>query len=457
VDAKSFAIISLGCARNLVDSEVIAGSLKKLGMKMARTEDGADVFVINTCAFIDSARRESIDAIVEAARAKARGKIRRLVICGCLPQGYRDQNIAGELREADLILGTSDFPKLPKLVKAFPKGGHGVRDFISGRSDYLYDDASPRFRLTPPHYAYVKISEGCSNSCSYCIISRLRGPFRSRKITSVIKEIEKMSGSGTALREINLIGQDTTLFGLDIYGKSVLPQLLREIRRLKNSVRWIRLLYTHPAHYTDGLISTIRDERKICRYLDLPIQHASDKILKAMNRRTTKSEIAALIDKLRKRIPALTLRTSVIVGFPGETDKDFKELLTYIRRIRFERLGAFIYSKEDRTRAARMKGHVPVKVKGERLDELMRVQQKISAEINRSFIGKTVEVLLDEKLSKTNNKQQTMNNEFLGRTEGDAPEIDCGVYVSGRDLKVGEFRKVRIADALEYDLVGEAV
>ena len=443
---KSFAVLSLGCARNLVDSEVIAGSLKKLGLKMARTEEGADIFVINTCAFIDSARRESIDAIVEAAAAKAKGKIDKLVICGCLPQGYKHE-IAGELPEADLILGTSDFHKLARLVKTFAKGAPVERAVISDRADYLYDEASPRFRLTPKHYAYVKISEGCSNLCSYCIISRLRGAFRSRTVASVVKEVKGLSGASLALREIDLIGQDTTLFGLDIYGKPVLPQLLREICRLKNNVRWIRLLYTHPAHYTDGLISTIREEKKICRYLDLPIQHASDKILKAMNRRTTKKEITALIDKLRDRIPALTLRTSVIVGFPQETDKDFRELLNYIRRIRFERLGAFIYSREEGTRAARLKGHIPIKVRKERLDELMKTQQKISSEINRSFIGKTVEVLIDEK----------EGDKFFGRTEGDAPEIDCGVYVSGRNLKAGEFRKVMIRDALEYDLAGEAV
>jgi len=417
---KSFAVLSLGCARNLVDSEVIAGSLKKIGLKMASPEDGADIFVINTCAFIDSARRESIDAIVEAAAAKARGKIGKLVICGCLPQMHA-KDIARELHEADLIFGT-------------------------GSPDYLYDEHSPRFRLTPKHYAYVKISEGCSNLCSYCIISRLRGAFRSRTVASVVKEVKKLSGA-PGLREIDLIGQDTTLFGLDIYGKPVLAQLLREICRVKNKVKWIRLLYTHPAHYTDGLISTIRDERKVCRYLDLPIQHASDKILALMNRRTTKKDITALIEKLRKKIPGLVLRTSVIVGFPGETDKDFGELLNYMRKVRFERLGAFIYSREDGTRASRLKGHLPMKVKRERLDELMKLQQKISSDINKSFIGKTVEVLIDEK----------EGDKFFARTQGDAPEIDCGVYVSGRDLKIGEFRKVRITDALEYDLAGEAI
>jgi len=438
---KSFAILSLGCARNLVDSEVIAGSLKRCGLEMAGPERAsADILVINTCAFIDSARRESVDAILEAAAAKAKGDIKKLVICGCLPQMYGNR-IARELREADLVFGT-------------------------GSPDYLYDEHSPRFRLTPKHYAYVKISEGCSNLCSYCIISRLRGAFRSRTVGSVVKEVEKLSGA-QSLREINLIGQDTTLFGIDVYGKPVLAQLLREICRIKNNVKWVRLLYTHPAHYTDGLISTIRDEKKVCRYLDLPIQHASDRILALMNRRTTKKEVTALIDRLRKKIPGLVLRTSVIVGFPGETDKDFRELLNYMRKVRFERLGAFIYSREGGTRASRFKGHLPMKVKRERLDELMKLQQKISAELNKSFIGKTIEVLIDEKIDTHNTQRSaersgaspegTTHNEYIGRTQGDAPEIDCGVYVSGRNLKAGEFRKVRITDALEYDLIGEAV
>ncbi len=478
---KSFAILSLGCARNLVDSEVIAGSLKRIGLKMVDAGEGADVCVINTCAFIESARRESVDAIVEAARAKSKGKIGKLVICGCLPQLYKKQ-IAKEISEADLILGAGDFPKLAEYIEDLRKSDK-TQVLISERVDYLYDESSPRFKLTPKHYAYVKISEGCSNLCSYCVISRLRGPFRSRTIRSVAEEVKELSKDGV-LKEIDLIGQDTTLFGIDVYGRPALPELLRRLCGIKNSVKWIRLMYTHPAHYTDGLIAAIKDEPKICRYLDLPIQHISDKILKYMNRRTTKKDIVALVEKLRKNIPGLALRTSIIVGFPGETEKDFKELLNYIQKNRFERLGAFIYSKEEGTRASRFKGQVPAKVKKERLDELMRVQRKIAHSFNKSLIGRTLDVLIDEKCVQRNTKYEirTTNDVFIGRTEADAPEIDCGVYVSGKNMeprgtfhygaatprtvprsgtgarvKIGTFSKVRITDAMEYDLIGDAV
>lgn len=444
---KSFSILSLGCARNLVDSEVIAGSLKKLGLEMARDGERADIFVINTCAFIESARRESVDAVVEAVRAKAQGKIKTLVICGCLPQLYK-KDIAKEISEADVILGSGDFPKLAECIKAFRKDGK-TRSLISKDPGYLYDESSPRFKLTPKHYAYVKISEGCSNLCSYCIISRLRGAFRSRTIRSVAREVEALSKDGV-LKEIDLIGQDTTLFGLDVYGTPALPELLRRLCGIKNSVKWIRILYTHPAHYTDELIAVIKDEPKICRYLDLPIQHISDNILKCMNRRTTRKDIVALIKKLRKNIPGLALRTSIIVGFPGESDGDFKELLNFIRRTRFERLGAFIYSKEDGTPASRLKGHVPDRIKKDRLDELMKAQQKITHSFNKSLIGKTLDVLIDE-------SPEGERDKFIGRTEADAPEIDCGVYVSGKNVKIGDFRKVRITDAVEYDLIGDAV
>lgn len=438
------SIISLGCPRNQLDSEIIAGSLKKGGFAIVDPSEDADVCVINTCAFVQSAREESVEKILEAARLKKEGRIKRLVVCGCLPQLYKEK-LASELVEADLIVGTSDFPGLPALLKTIDKPK--ARSVISSNPDYLYDERSSRITFTPPHYSYLKISEGCSNFCSYCIISRLRGSFRSRSIKSVIAEVKSLSKSGR-LKEINIIGQDTTLFGIDRYGKIMLSGLLRDICALKNSVRWIRILYTHPAHYSDELISTLRDEEKICKYLDLPIQHISDKILKKMNRRVTRKDIVSLIKKLKANIPGLVLRTSIIAGFPGETEKDFKELLGFLRNTRFERLGAFIYSREEGTRASRFENQVPEKIKKERFDELMKLQQKISADINRSFIGRTVDVLIDEKLSA---------NEFMGRTRWDAPEIDGVVYVSGKNIKIGEICKVKIKDTLEYDLAGNKI
>ncbi|MCX5686163.1 MAG: 30S ribosomal protein S12 methylthiotransferase RimO [Candidatus Omnitrophica bacterium] len=442
-------IISLGCPRNLLDSEIIAGSLKKSGFKIREPEDGVDVCVINTCAFIESARAESVDKIMEAARLKKIGLIKRLVVCGCLPQLYKNK-LAKELKEADLLVGTSDFPKLAGLLKNASSGA-GRRSFISRSLNYLYDEKDPRFRLTPRHYAYVKISEGCSNFCSYCIISKLRGKFRSRSIPSVVKEVQNISASNS-LREIDIIGQDTTRFGIDRYGKIIFAGLLREICRVRNNVRWVRILYTHPAHYTKELIRALRDEDKICKYLDLPIQHISDTVLKRMNRPTTRIEIEKLIGELRREIPGVILRTSLIAGFPGETDKDFKELLDFVRDTRFERLGAFMYSREEGARAARFGRQVPQKVKAERYDEVMRLQRSISSEINRSFLGKTLDVLID---TKTENREP--KTEFIGRTQGDAPEIDGAVRVSGNGIKAGEFYRVKITDSLEYDLIGEKV
>jgi len=435
-------IISLGCPRNLVDSEIMLGSLKKEGYIISdEVGDGVDLFIINTCAFVKSAREESIDTILEAAQLKKEGRIKYLIVAGCLSQLY-GKKLLKSLPEVDGIVGTSDIPRIKDIVKKKIPAPAWKR-----HPDYLYDEKSPRFSLTPPHFAYVKISEGCDNLCSYCVISRLRGRFRSRTADSVVKEIKNITKAGF-LKEINLIGQDTTLFGADRYGKGVFSPLLKRITALKNTVRWLRILYTHPAHYTDEFIFTVRDEPKVCKYLDLPIQHINDTILKRMNRRVTKKGIIDLIEKIKKNIPGVALRTSVIVGFPGETEMDFKELLIFLKDTRFERLGCFLYSREEGTRASKFKGQIPDKVKALRFDEVMKLQQGISAGINRSFMGKALDVLIDEEISR---------GQYFGRTEYDAPEVDGGVHVSGKNIKVGEFYKVKITDTLEYDLVGEAI
>lgn len=436
-------IVSLGCPRNLVDSEIMIGSLKKEGYVIAdEVGEGVDVFIINTCSFVKSAREESIDTILEAGQLKKEGKIKHIIIAGCLPQAY-SETLLKNLPEADALVGTGDFARIGEIVRSV-LGGKQCSS-VSRIPDFLYDENSPRFALTPCHYAYVKISEGCDNLCSYCIISRLRGRFRSRAVSSVIKEIQSLSASG-ALKEIDIIGQDTTLFGIDLYGKSVLPQLLSSITGLNNSAEWIRILYTHPAHYSDELISAMSDNPKICKYLDIPIQHINDGVLKKMNRHTTKKEIIDLIERIRKGIPGIALRTSIIVGFPGETEKAFKELLDFLKEVRFEKLGAFIYSREEGSRAYKFRPQIPEAVKQQRFDAVMRTQQAISADINRSFLGKTVKVLIDEKLE---------GDRYFGRTEFDAPEVDGGVYINGPKIRVGEFYKVKIKDTLEYDLVGE--
>ena len=443
---KNVGLVSLGCARNLVDSEVILGSLEKEGFVVSNGTKSVDICVINTCAFIGPAREESVDTVLEAGRLKREGRIKKLIVCGCLPQAYK-KDLAKELPEVDLFVGTSDFPKIGELLKKLTGGKHAYA--VSDSLDYLYNEKSPRFMLVPKHYAYVKISEGCSNFCSYCIISRLRGSFRSRTMISVVDEVKSLSSEGS-LKEINLVGQDTTLFGLDIYGKKVFPELLSRLCSLKNGPEWVRILYTHPAHYTDSLIDIIRENDKICKYLDLPIQHITDSILKRMNRRTTKDELVRLIARLKDDIPGITLRTSIIVGFPGETDKDFKELINFVKDTEFDRLGAFLYSEEEGTAASRMKNKVPDKVSRERLDELMKLQRAISSRRNRRFLGKRVRVLIDE-------KPDSPGGSFFGRTEADAPETDGGVYVSGKSIKVGNFYDVNITDTLEYDLVGDAI
>ena len=436
-------IVSLGCPRNLVDSEIMIGSLKKEGYIIAdEVGDGVDVFIINTCSFVKSAREESIDTIIEAGQLKKEGKIKYLVIAGCLPQSY-GKVLLKDLPEADALVGTGDFSRIGEIVKSIVKGKQYSN--VSKVPDFLYDENSPRFTLTPCHYAYVKISEGCDNLCSYCIISRLRGRFRSRTVDSVIKEVEAVSSRGDT-KEIDLIGQDTTLFGMDIYGKSVFPELLKNIAGSKNSIEWIRILYTHPAHYSDEFIFTIRDTPKICRYLDIPIQHINDAILKKMNRHITRKEIIELIGKIRKNISGIALRTSIIVGFPGETEEAFKELLGFLKEARFEKLGAFIYSREEGSRAYKFQGQVQENIKQQRFDEVMKTQQAISSDINRSFLGKTIKVLIDEKLE---------GNRYFGRTEFDAPEVDGGVYINGSGIRAGEFYDVKINDTLEYDLVGE--
>jgi len=444
---KKVGLISLGCARNLVDSEVILGSLKREGFAVSGGLESVDICIINTCAFIGPAREESIDTILEAAGLKKEGRIKKLVVCGCLPQAYK-KDLAIRLPEVDLFVGTSDFSRIGKLLKK-PSGGGKRAYAVSEKLDYLYDEKSPRFSLVPKHYAYVKISEGCSNFCSYCIISRLRGSFRSRTIRSVLAEAGALSKNGR-LKEITLVGQDTTLFGLDIYGKAVFPELLRGLSSLSNGPEWIRILYTHPAHYTDALIDVIRQSDKICKYLDLPIQHISDGVLSRMNRRTTKDDLVRLIGRLKDEIPGITLRTSIIVGFPGETEKDFKELLDFVKDTEFDRLGAFLYSEEEGTAASRMKNKVPAGVSRERLDELMELQKGISARRNKRFLGKRARVLIDE-------EPDSPGGSFFGRTEADAPETDGGVFVSGKGIKVGEFYDVKITDTLEYDLVGEKI
>jgi len=440
------AMLSLGCARNLVDAEVILGYLKEAGFRICEEIEGADVAIVNTCSFIREAEEESVDTILKVCRLKEEAKIKKVIVCGCLAQRYKNE-LAAELKEVDAFLDVGSIDRIVTVLKQVLDGGKALSEF--GRPQFLYTDASPRILLTPRHFAYLKISEGCNHKCSYCIIPRLRGKYRSRPMHSILKEADRLFNS-RSLSEINLIGQDTTMYGRDLYRQARIAELLAKLSaRAKD--KWVRLLYAHPEHFPQELAAVIRDSSVICKYIDLPIQHINDKILRSMNRRTSGKQILSLIDNLRRKIPQLAIRTTLIVGFPGETDRQFRELLDFIREVKFERLGLFKYSKEKDTRAFSFAGQVPEKTKQARYNQALALQQDISREINQGFLGKQLRVLIDEQ----DKKDKTA---FLGRSQYDAPEVDGCVYVkSKKPLRAGEFAQVRITDTLEYDLVGEAI
>ncbi|MFA5335220.1 MAG: 30S ribosomal protein S12 methylthiotransferase RimO, partial [Candidatus Omnitrophota bacterium] len=416
--------------------------------KISDSPAGADIAIVNTCSFIEDAKRESIDVILDLIELKNRNKLKYILVAGCLPQRYGEE-LRGELEEVDGFVGVDAVKVLPALIKRLAKGRKS--DIILHEPRYLYNDRSPRLGITPKHYAYVKISEGCSHRCSFCIIPAIRGRHRSRTVGSVIRESQSLIRRGA--KEINVIGQDTSVYGKDIYGRWALAGLLRKLARIKGA-NWIRLLYGHPEHFTDELISVISGEGNICKYVDLPVQHINARVLKAMGRPASPGCIRELIYKIRKRIPGVVLRTSVIVGFPGESDKEFGELLDFIREIRFERLGAFTYSMEEGTRAALLRDQVPESAKRSRRDELMAQQREISAQNNMKMIGREMDVLIDEPCHGLKAGDRGM---FLGRTYMDAPEVDGNVFVKGAGIKTGDMVKARIVDGYEYDLVAEKV
>lgn len=439
-------IKSLGCPKNLVDTEVICGKLREKGYQISEKIDNSDIVIINTCSFIRDAVEESIEEILSLVKLKKEGKIKHIIVTGCLPQRYKDDNLNQELPEVDAFLGVGNLLDINDVIEKILQDEQVFK--VSSKPDFLYNHATPRTILNPKHYAYIKISEGCQNNCYYCLIPKIRGNHRSRQMKDIIEEV-KMLSEKQNLSEIILIGQDTTSYGIDLYGEYKLAELLKKLSLLElKNLKWIRLLYTHPAHYNDELIEVIANYPKICSYLDLPLQHISDKILKRMNRPVKKSYVISLINKLRDRIPNLTLRTTFIVGFPGETDKDFEELLSFVKEFRFERLGGFVFSREEGTPAYDFPQQIPARIKKARLKELMLTQQSISKEINSSYVGKEIEVLIDEiKLGKP--------NIVLGRTKGDAPEIDGKVIIRGDRAQVGNIIKVKVIEASEYDLVGE--
>lgn len=435
-------MVSLGCPKTLVDSEVILGKLRDARFELAKDVASSDIILINTCGFIKDAKQESIDALLRLADLKKRKKIIGLIAIGCLVQRHAAE-LKAAFPEVDAFVGSGDYKEIAVILRRVIAGESLVSVHRAG---YLARAEEKRVSLTPGFYRYLKISEGCNHTCSFCVIPSLRGKFRSRKIKDVVEEARRLVREGA--RELVLIGQDITKFGVDYAKRNLLPELLRELEDLKD-LQWIRLLYAYPSSITDAMIQTVARSTKICHYLDLPLQHINDRILSAMRRGFDKKKTGALIQRLRSEVPGLVLRTSFIVGFPGETAREFDELLDFMREVRFERLGIFTYSPEEGSPAALMSRQVPEKTKQRRYHEAMQLQQQIARDINRRVIGETLTVLVEGKDPKT-------PHQWAGRSYRDAPEIDGNVRIDSlKPLKPGSFYPVQITDALDYDLVGK--
>lgn len=434
------ALESLGCSKNLVDAEIMMGILNKKGYKLTGDFEDADVILVNTCGFIESAKQESIDTIIEFANLKETGNLKLLIVTGCLAQRYSDE-LKEEIPEIDAIVGTGSYQNIDEILEGLQK----EKQIVSLNDiEVVYNENLPRYVSTPEYMAYLKISEGCDKHCTYCIIPKLRGKQKSRKIEDIVAEAKNLVENG--VKELVVIAQDSTMYGSDIYGEARLPQLLEELAKIEG-VKWIRIMYSYPESITKELIDVIKRNDNICSYFDMPIQHASDKILKLMNRQTTKEELLSKINMIRTAIPDATLRTTLITGFPGEDEKDFEELVEFVKEVKFDKLGVFPYSREEGTAADKLPNHLEQEVKEERRDVIMMIQQSISEEINQSKIGKTYEVLIEEQIE---------DNVYIGRTKYDAEEIDSIVYVkSYTNLEPGDFVDVKINTALEYDLMGD--
>ena len=411
-------IVNLGCVRNTVDSQTMMATLERKGHRLSSIE-GADAVIVNTCSFIESAKQESIDTILELVELKKQGKIKKVIVAGCLAERY-GRELVPELKGVDAFVGVQALS--PQALQA-----------------HSY--------LTPPHYAYLKICESCFNQCSFCIIPKIKGRFVSRTMESILQDVRRIDGQG--VKELNIVGQDITAYGLDLYRKKTLAELIGKIAREAKGIEWIRLLYAYPAHITDELLDVIAAEPKICKYIDVPLQHISDKILKAMDRKITRAQTIALIQKIRRKIPGVFLRTTFIIGFPGETKKDFEELKAFLRDYPFECVGVFTYSHEEGTRAYGLSGQIPQKVKEARANELMKEQENVAQRLHERLIGREMKILIEE-------RKKDDTNIYIGRSEFDAPDVDGVVYLkTKRPLRQGQFVTARIMQALGYDLMGE--
>jgi len=435
-------IVSLGCPKTLVDSETILGKVQ--GARYAITQDigQSDVVLLNTCGFIKDAKQESIDALLKLLELKKEGKLLGVVVVGCLVQRYAEE-LQKEFPEVDGFIGSGDYMRIAEVLKKVTDG----KKFVSvHKAGYLADADETRISITPKHSRYLKISEGCDHVCSFCVIPKLRGRYRSRHIADLIREARQLADEGA--KELVVIGQDITRFGWDYAGKCLLPELLEALGKIRE-IKWVRLLYTYPLTLTDEIIRAVAKSKQVCRYIDLPLQHINDNILKAMRRGGTKAQAVELIRKLRAMIPGVVLRTSFIVGFPGETEEDFEELLAFMREVKFERLGIFRYSQEEGSAAAELPDQVPEKVKEDRYHRAMQLQQEIAREVGRRYIGQELRVLVETQDAKDPNL-------WTGRSAMDAPEVDGSVLIrTKKEITAGKFYTVKITDAQDYDLVGQ--
>lgn len=433
--------ISLGCDKNLADSETMLGMLASRGYQIVDEEEKADVIIVNTCCFIHDAMEESIETILQMAEYKKSGSLKALIVTGCMAERYREE-ITKEIPEVDAVLGTASYGHILDAVDEALKG-HSY--LMMEPLDTLPIIETHRLVTTGGHYAYLKIAEGCDKHCTYCIIPKLRGNFRSVPMDHLIKEAEQLAADG--VKELILVAQETTLYGKDLYGEKKLPELLHKLCQI-SGIRWIRILYCYPEEITEELIQTMKEEPKICHYLDLPIQHASDGILKRMGRRTSKEELVHIISRLREEIPDITLRTTLITGFPGETQEQHEELMDFVDEMEFDRLGVFTYSPEEGTPAASMPDQIEESIKEDRRAELMELQQEIAFEQAENMIGKEVLVMIEGKVAE--------ENAYVGRTYKDAPNVDGLIFVNtDAELMSGDFAKVKVTGACEYDLIGE--
>lgn len=440
---KKILFISLGCDKNLVDSEVMLGILADRGFEMTDTEVDADIIIINTCCFINDAKEESINTILEMAEYKKTGPCKALIVTGCLAQRYK-QEIVDEIPEVDAVIGTSKYDEIFDAVDQALKGSHflDVDDL-----DRLPSVPGKRILTTGGHYAHLKIAEGCDKHCTYCIIPKIRGNYRSVPMEQLLAEAASLAEQG--VKELILVAQETTLYGVDLYGKKSLHILLQELAKIKG-IRWIRILYCYPEEIYPELIETIKNEKKVCHYLDMPIQHASNAILKRMGRRTTKAQLKETVSLLRKEIPDIVLRTTLIAGFPGETQEQHEELMEFVDEMEFERLGVFAYSPEENTPAASMPDQIPEEVKEERRDAILELQQEIAFDKAADMVGRTLYAMIEGKVAD--------EPAYVARTYADSPDIDGYVFVNtGEMLMSGDFVKVKITGSAEYDLIGELV